>query len=226
MIDLTHMIDPEKEERKFMIETIGAETVNRNVVRLEKQWYIMTNIAMVSHIGTHIEVPYHILPDGHDLASMPLETFGGHAVLLDFSDAGERTGISKERTIQAAEASGGIREGDIVFCNLGFADFYGNEHYAQSPYFTAEAILWLAQSGMKMMGVDAGGVELPGSEQHVNHTTLFNHNIPLIENVANLDLIKTTRFTVAAFPYPIKGVESFPVRVVAFTSGDEGRFGG
>jgi len=226
MIDLTHMIDPEKEERKFMIETIGAETVNRNVVRLEKQWYIMTNIAMVSHIGTHIEVPYHILPDGHDLASMPLETFGGHAVLLDFSDAGERTGITKERTIQAAEASGGIREGDIVFCNLGFADFYGNEHYAQSPYFTAEAILWLAQSGMKMMGVDAGGVELPGSEQHVNHTTLFNHNIPLIENVANLELIKTTRFTAAAFPYPIKGVESFPVRVVAFTSGDEGRFGG
>jgi len=226
MIDLTHMIDPEKEERKFMIETVGAETVNRNVVRLEKQWYIMTNIAMVSHIGTHIEVPYHILPDGHDLASMPLETFGGHAVLLDFSDAEERTGITKERTIQAAEASGGIREGDIVFCNLGFADFYGNEHYAQSPYFTAEAILWLAQSGMKMMGVDAGGVELPGSEQHVNHTTLFNHNIPLIENVANLDLIKTTRFTAAAFPYPIKGVESFPVRVVAFTSGDEGRFGG
>ena len=76
MIDLTHVIDPEKVERKFSIETIGAETVNRNVVRLEKQWYIMTNIAMVSHIGTHIEVPYHILPDGHDLASMPVDDTG------------------------------------------------------------------------------------------------------------------------------------------------------
>lgn len=216
MIDLTHIIDPEEAERKFSIETIGAETVNQNVIRLDKQWYIMTNIAMVSHIGTHIEVPYHIFPDGYDLASMPLETFHGPAVLLDFSDIAERTGITKERTQQAAEAAGGIREGDIVLCNLGFSDSYGTERYTQSPYFTEEAVQWLAKSGMKVMGVDAGGVEIPGSEQHVNHTMLFTNNIPLIENVANLDQIKTSRFMLSAFPYPIKGVESFPVRVVAF----------
>ncbi len=226
MIDLTHVIDPEKVERKFSIETIGAETVNRNVVRLEKQWYIMTNIAMVSHIGTHIEVPYHILPDGHDLASMPVDIFCGPAVLLDFSDIGRRIGISRERTIQAANACGGVREGDIVFCNLGFGDFYGTKRYGESPYFTEEAITWLAESGMKMMGVDAGGVELPGSEQHVNHTTLFKHNIPLIENVANLGRINVPRFTASAFPYPIKGVESFPVRVMAFIPGTDERLGG
>ncbi len=216
IIDLTHIIDPQKVQRKFSIETIGAETVNKNVVRLENQWYIMTNINMVSHIGTHIEVPYHILPDGHDLAAMPVESYCGEAVLLDLSDIRQRVEISRDRVIRAAAEAGGIKEGDIVLCNLGYSDFYGSDRYSQSPYFSEEAIIWLSESGMKMMGVDAGGVELPASEHHTNHTQLFIHDIPLIENVANLNRLPKKRFTVTAFPYPIKGVESFPVRVVAF----------
>lgn len=216
IIDLTHKIDPQTAQRKFSIETIGAETVNQNVVRRKDQWYIMTNITMVSHIGTHIEVPYHILPDGSDLAAMPVEQFCGDAVLLDLSDIGERAEISKEKVILAARQAGGIREGDIVLCNLGYSDYYGSERYSQSPYFSEEAIIWLSESGMKMMGVDAGGVEIPASENHVNHTQLFLHGIPLIENVAHLNKLPQKRFKVSSFPYPIVGVESFPVRVVAW----------
>lgn len=217
IIDLTHTIDPEKANRKFTIETIGAETVNQNVVRLDQQWYIMTNISMVSHIGTHIEVPYHIFPDGHDLSSMPVESYCGDAIVLDFTDIRKRVPITAKRVQEEAAKAGRIRPGDIVLCNLGYADRYGLPEYAESPYFSAEAITWLAESGMKLMGVDAGGVELPQSEEHTNHSTLFTHNIPLIENVANLDKLPDKRFKLCAFPYPIKGVESFPVRVVAFT---------
>ena len=60
LIDLTHIIYPEHTPRRFSVETIGAETVNKNVVRLQGQWYIMSKISMVSHIATHIEVPYHL----------------------------------------------------------------------------------------------------------------------------------------------------------------------
>jgi arylformamidase len=214
-IDLTHVIDPKKVQRKFSIETIGAETVNHNVVRMEGQWYIMTNISMVSHISTHIEVPYHLFPDGYDLATMPIDSYYGEAVVLDFTDIQKRVPITAERVAAAAEKAGGIRKGDIVLCNLGYADRYGEDSYAESPYFSNEAIHWLANSGMKLMGVDAGGVEIPASEEHVNHAALFEKNIPLIENVANLNALPNSRFMVYAFPMAIAGVESFPVRVVA-----------
>lgn len=218
LIDLTHVIDPARVQRKFSVETIGAETVNHNVVRKQDQWYIMSNISMVSHIGTHIEVPYHLFPDGYDLSTMPLEAYYGEAVLLDFSWIQQRVEISLEQVMAAAQKAGGIQKGDIVLCNLGYADRYGQEEYSKSPYFSTEAIKWLADSGMKMMGVDAGGVELPASEEHVNHTALFIKNIPLIENVANLNRLPCTRFRVAAFPYPIRKVEAFPLRVVAFVT--------
>lgn len=91
----------------------------------------MTNISMVSHIGTYIKVPYHIFPEGQDLSAMPVESFCGPAVLLDFSDIQQRIEISEERVIKAAEAAGGIKEGDIVLCNLGYADRYGSD--AKAP---------------------------------------------------------------------------------------------
>ena len=91
LIDLTHSIDPSHVQRKFSVETIGAETVNHNVIRKDKQWYIMSNIAMVSHIGTHIEVPYHLFPNGYDLSNMPIDTYYGKGVLLNFSEIQQRT---------------------------------------------------------------------------------------------------------------------------------------
>ncbi len=218
IIDLTHAIDPEKVQRKFTIERIGADEVNHNVVRKDGQWYIMTNISMVSHIATHIEVPFHLYKDGYDLSTMPLDAFCGEAVLLDFSYIGKRVPITVEDVEKAISKAGGIKKGDIVLCNLGYSDKYGTPEYSESPYFSEEAMDKLVASGMKMMGVDAGGVEIPMSEEHVNHAKLFSQNIPLIENVASLRELGTSRFYLTAFPASIVGVEAFPVRVVAFIS--------
>ena len=215
LIDLTHVIDPDVAGRKFEVKTIGADEVNQNVVRLSNQWYIMHDISMVNHLATHIESPYHLYKDGLDLSTMPLETFCGAAVLLDLRGCTPGSPISVEDVRAAAEKAGGIQNGDIVFCNLGFSDKYGTPEYSESPYFTNEAITWLAGSGMKMMGVDAGGVEIPKSEEHVNHCALLSKNIPLIENVANLNHLPCERFTVYAFPYPMRTIDSFPLRVVA-----------
>ena len=215
LMDLTHVIDPVAAGRKFEATTVGADEVNPNVVRLENQWYIMHDITMVNHLATHIETPYHLYKDGLDLSTVPLETFCGAAVLLDLRGCTPGSPISEEDVRQAAEKAGGINKGDIVLCNLGFADKYGTPEYAESPYFTNEAIVWLANSGMKMMGVDAGGVEIPQSEEHVNHAALLSKNILLIENVANLNALPCDRFTVYAFPYPMRTIDSFPLRVVA-----------
>jgi len=82
IVDLSHVITPGKAGRKFAIEMVGAETVNPNVVRLEGQWYIMHNISMVSHIGTHIEAPYHLFKSKADLAGLPLEQLKSESICM------------------------------------------------------------------------------------------------------------------------------------------------
>ncbi|MDH4265585.1 MAG: cyclase family protein [Deltaproteobacteria bacterium] len=216
VIDMSHVIIPGKSDRKFILETIGADEVNPNVVRLPNQWYIMNNIQMVSHIGTHIEAPFHIRKDGLDLARLPLEKFWGEAVILDLRNLPPRQEISSDQVADAARRAGRIHRGDIVLGNLGFSRFYGTPEYQQNPFFSTKAIQWLIQEGMKMMGVDASGVEIPGSESHVNHHALFEREIPLIENLTGFDQITKTRVQLYAFPIAVEGLESFPVRVVAF----------
>ncbi|MGA2991613.1 MAG: cyclase family protein [Candidatus Korobacteraceae bacterium] len=219
IVDLSHVLDPGKAGRKFIIEMVGAETVNPNVVRLENQWYIMHNVNMVSHIGTHIEAPYHLFKDRDDLAKMPLELLMGKAVILDLRQVPRASAVSLAQVKSAAGKAGGIHRGDIVFCNLGGAPFYGTDDYRLTPYFVPEAIAWLVDQGMKMMGVDATGVEVPGSEEHVNHSALFKNNVPLIENLANLNSLRQSRVEVYALPIAVRGLEAFPLRVIAIEDG-------
>jgi len=218
IVDLSHVITAGKAGRKFALEMVGAETVNPNVVRLEGQWYIMHNISMVSHIGTHIEAPYHLFKSQADLARLPLEQLTGEAVLVDLRHCPRKSAVTLQHVQEASARVGGIRPGDIVFCNLGSAAFYGTEEYGMSPYFSPEAIQWLVNRGMKLMGVDVSGVEVPGNEDHVNHSALFTKGIPLIENLANLDQLTRTRFLVYAFPIAVSGLEAFPLRVIAVES--------
>jgi arylformamidase len=215
IIDLSHVIEPGKAGRKFTLEMVGADTVNPNVIRLENQWYIMHNISMVSHIGTHIEAPYHILKDQADLAALPLETLMGPAVILDLRGCPAKAAIQIEQVRNAADRAGGIQPGDIVFGNLGWGGFYGTERYGGNPYFPPDTIAWLADQGMKLMGVDASGVEVPGSEEHVSHHALFSRGIPLIENLAHLDQLTKSRVQAYAIPVAVRGLEAFPVRVIA-----------
>ena len=84
IIDLSHILRPSEEKRKLEIEMVGSEEI-ADVSRLPGQWYIMHNVEMVNHIGTHIEVPYHCTEDGTDLADVPLESLIGEAVILDLT---------------------------------------------------------------------------------------------------------------------------------------------
>ena len=53
--------------------------------RREDVWYIIQEVKMGSHVGTHIEFPYHHLKNGKSAADYPLERLVGDAVVLDLS---------------------------------------------------------------------------------------------------------------------------------------------
>lgn len=216
LIDLSHTIVPETGSRPMDIEMVPPLEFGYFP---EDQWYIMHNVAFLDHIGTHIEVPYHVLEEGSDLATVPLERLCGQAVVLDLTEAKPGSDVTLSIAQKAAEKAGGVRDGDIVFCRFDFDKHYDQPGAPKSPCFTAEAVEWLVNSGMKMMGVDLGGIELPSSDpratkQH-NHHLLMDKGIPLIENLAHLDQLSRSRVTVFAFPVAIQRLDSFPLRVVA-----------
>ncbi len=212
LIELSHVLEPRGGNRKLTLKRIGADEVNPNVIRKKGQWYIMHEINMVSHIGTHIEAPYHIFPDKEDVADIAIENLVGSGVCLSFLGCPSNHLLTLE---EVEEEANDVIKGDLVFCRYGYDKYYGTDDYASAPRFTSEALQWLADREIKLLGIEASGVELPKDEEHTNHKILLSRGIPLVENVANLGELPQRRFEVFVLPIRIKGLESFPVAIVA-----------
>lgn len=208
IIDLTLVIEPTdaSAERKFVVNVHDALAEIPDKVRPDGEWYVMSDVELMNHVGTHIEVPYHCLKDGADLSQIPVDQLVGEAVILDLSDAEAEGGVTLEQVKAAAERAGGINRDDIVFGRMG-----------PTQYFATASLQWLVDQQIKLLGVDSGGVELSHDSTHanVNHLLLFRAGIPLIENLTNLDLLPAPRVMVYALPVPVKGLDAFPLRVIA-----------
>jgi kynurenine formamidase len=183
------------------------------------QWYVMHEVAFLNHNRTHIEAPYHVVKDGRDVAAVPLEQLCGTAAILDLSHLAPGAAVTPAMLEEAARPAGGVQRDDIVLCRFDAYRWAEASPRPAAPHFTAEAIGWLVDQGMKLMGVDLTGIELRGDDPRArlqfNHHQLMDRGIPLIEQVANLHQLTQPRVAVFAFPVAISGLDSFPLRVVA-----------
>lgn len=217
VIDLSHTLDPATDERLVEVERVALEdypTVFPGyVVTKADQNFPMHTIKIASHIGTHLETPYHWGLRGADVAEIPVEQLIGPAVLLDLSHVRPDAWITKGDVQEAAEKAG-MRSGDMVFCDT----VYEASADKKAPFFRTDAVEWLVEQGMSVFAVEAEMEYLLQGEQtgdFPNHTALFSKGVLLIEYITNLEEIEGTRFTAIALPAKIRGADSLPIRLVA-----------
>jgi arylformamidase len=216
IVDLTQVIVPGEGSRPFVIERGRTEELTEHVP-VEHDWYIMHRVGTISHIGTHIEAPYHCFPDGRDLAGVAVERLVGEAVVLDLSGLPPDSLVGAAEMEALGEQAGGVRQGDIVFLRTGYAELQQEEAFERRPSLTAEAMEWLVGRGVKLVGTDLSGLEGPLTPGHLDcHLILLGNDIAFIENLANLDQLSRPRVFVCALPIPVQGLDAFPLRVVAF----------
>jgi kynurenine formamidase len=64
--------------------------------------------------------------------------------------------------------------------------------------------------------VDTASIDHGKSQKYQTHVVLLNRNIPVFENVANLDQVPATGAQVIALPMKIKGGSGGPLRMIAW----------
>lgn len=216
VVDLTLPLVPGTGSRPFDIERGRTEEITVHAP-VDLPWYIMHRVQTISHIGTHIEAPYHCFEHGLDLASISIEQLVGEAVVLDMSSLPLDATVGGAEMAAVAERAGGLRHGDIAFLMTGFAGRQETPEYARRPSLLAEAMEYLVERGVKLVGTDLSGLEGPLTPGQLGcHLVLLSRNIPFIENIANLGALSQSRVFVCALPIPVQGLDAFPLRVVAF----------
>lgn len=213
IVDLSHRLIPGKEEYHLRLKPHNVADLYPQYKVDDGVWYILQDIEMSSHCGTHIEFPFHHKRNGLDAANFPLKKLIGDAILLNFRHKRPGEAVTIEE-LEALEDK--IKEGDRVLFYFDCAKYYRTERSHDRPYITHEAIKWLIfEKKIAIIGSDASGIEIKDAPNQPNHQVLMDNNIPIIEFAANLDQIKKERFTLFVLALAIEGLDSCPVRLVA-----------
>ncbi|MBM3277290.1 MAG: cyclase family protein [Candidatus Handelsmanbacteria bacterium] len=192
---------------------VGYQPRIESIARDGQGWYVVSQLGLAGHAGTHVEAPLHAVEGGTDVGGLPVEAFFGETAVLDFSAAPMATPIAVAAMQEAGARAGGVRQGDIVFFRFDWDRRPGGLY---PPYPSNEALAWLVDQGIKLLGIDSPGLEVEGDRRLPNHRLLFGRGIPLIESLVNLELLRSGRVWVFAQPLPAQGADAVPLRVLAF----------
>jgi arylformamidase len=213
LIELSHVLTPGKEEFVLEIETKNTEDVHKGTTRRADIWYIIQDVMMCSHVGTHIEFPYHHLKNGKDAANYPLERMVGDAVMYDFTHKKKDEEITKQELLDSGVE---VRKGDIVVIYTGMQELWNTPTAHDRPCLSIEATEYLVKEiGIHCIATDATGLEIRGTDHQPVHEMLFESDVAMVESMKNLDKLSGKRFDIVMLPIMVKGMDSCPVRIVA-----------
>jgi kynurenine formamidase len=204
-------------------------------------------VVMPLHIGTHIDALCHAWCDdclyngfdGNGIRSTsgalrcgidkmgPIVTRG---VLLDLvrlrgGPLDVHATIGRDELMRAAEAAGITPEpGDAVLIRTGWQESQAARQdisFNEEPGIDVEAGLWLAKSGIAMIGADNFAIEAmpfpPGSVFPVHQRLIRDYGIPLLEGLELQALASHGQgsFMFMASPLPVVGGTGSPLAPVA-----------
>jgi kynurenine formamidase len=200
----------------------------------EKGYYYRSNkFSSPEHGGTHIDAPAHFAKEGSTVDAIPLDRLIGPAVMVDVSrkclaDRDYRIAIEDLREWEKAHRE--IPPHSIVLLRTGFAKYWpdrkkylGTDERGAAavaelhfPGLDPAAAAWLVKEReIKAVGLDTASIDYGQSRGFESHVELMTHDVPAMENLANLERLPPTGITVVALPMKITGGSGGPLRAIA-----------
>ncbi len=236
LVDLTHTFD--RSTIYWPTEDGFQLTVEKSGITEQGYFYSANRFAAAEHGGTHLDAPVHFSETGKSVDQLSLERLVGQAAVIDVTAACERdtdyqVGVDdlrqweQQQQRQLVDKIVLIRTGQGRFWNdraryLG-TDQTGPEAVAalHFPGLSGEAALWLTEHrSVKAVGIDTASIDFGQSRRFEAHVTLFKHNIPVFENLANLQSLPTQGAMVIALPMKIGAGTGAPLRIIAIVPTD------
>lgn len=204
-----------------------------SLLRNSEGWATEVITRLETHGTTHIDAPWHYNStiDGEKaqtIDELPLEWFFSDGVKLDFHSKPDGEPITADEIeIELRRINYTLKPMDIVLMYTGRDAFYDtSDYFFKGCGVTAEATRWLFEKGIRVVGIDAWGWDMPLDQQarkvdEIRKPGVFwaAHQIDApyshMERLFNLKSLPPFGFKVACFPLKIKGGSASPVRVVA-----------
>src|SRR4051812_15265454 len=166
----------------------------------------LTKIEMGSHTGTHIDAPWHFVPNGRRLNEIPIETLVGPATVISINNP-----ISIARADIENLSLQGIER--ILFKTENSRHWSETRFYENFVYLEPEAARVLVDHGMKLVGIDYLSIDKFRSEKHPSHFVLLERDVVIVEGL-NLSKVNPGPYRMTALPLHLQDADGAPTRVI------------
>ena len=178
---------------------------------VQKHGFQETLLTMLSHTGTHMDAPAHMLPGGKSLELFSVASFAGKAWVLNAQGTGEITPTILQKNRDQ------IENADFLLIYTGWSTYWGQPAYFKEfPVLTREAAEWLIPMNLKGVGYDVISADKHDSTDFPIHHIFFGHNMLIIENLTGLENLLEKEVYFSCMPLKYRSSDGSPVRAVAW----------
>jgi arylformamidase len=161
------------------------------------------------HAGTHVDAPYHFLPQGETIEHMSLNDLTGRVYVARIPD---KVSLITAAVLEKIQIPPRTRR--ILFKTRN-SEYWANQTNGFQTDFVAispDGAEYLVKRGLKLVGIDYLSIA-PYKEGVPTHQTLLKASVILVEGL-NLSQVPPGRYTLYCLPLKLAGCDGAPARVI------------
>jgi arylformamidase len=170
------------------------------VAKRARDGFLVSDLSLSSHSGTHIDAPDHYLFDGRTVDHLPLDLLIGPCRVIE----------TRATEIGPEELEGRLGGASRVLFKTWFSR--RTKYVAPYPALTPAGAAYLVGQGVRLVGTDAPSIEADGSDGSV-HRTLLQTGGAIIE-LLDLSGVPPGDYGLIALPLRLQSGDGAPARVV------------
>ena len=169
-----------------------------------------------SHTGTHLDAPYHFQEKGEKIHEISLKRLVSSAILVKSRKKGDQP-ITKTDIQKFEKRHGKIPSGSAVIFWTGWQKMIKNiSYFIRNPGLSTAAAKYLVSKKINLVGTDSPSIDLGKDKRFPVHHIFSKNNVLIVENLTNLEKIRSSKFHFVVLPLKLKGATGSPVRAIAF----------
>ena len=183
---------------------------------VKEDGYNLELLFLSTHTGTHMDAPYHFLEKGAKIHEISLKKLVSEAALIQCRKNGGQS-ITKT-DIQKFEKNHGKIDGfsSVIFYTGWQRNLQKKYYFTKNPGLSVSAAKYLASKKIGLVGIDSPSIDLGADSKFSVHQIFAKKEMLVVENLANLDKIKSSMFHLVVLPLKLKNATGSPVRAIAF----------
>ena len=183
---------------------------------IKEDGYNLELLFLSTHTGTHMDAPHHFLEKGAKIHEISLKKLVSKAVLIK-SRKKSNESITKI-DIQKFEKKHGKIDGfsSVIFSTGWQRNLQKKYYFTESPGLAVSAAKYLASKKISLVGIDSPSIDVGTDPKFSVHQIFAKKGILIVENLANLEKIKSSKLHLVVLPLKLKNATGSPVRAIAF----------